>query len=749
MSRAELGDAPDGSEPPRWLVNVAVLSGVLLVVAFVLPLCRRSINLSDEGYILLQSLDMLNGKILYRDMDAFVSPGIWFLLAGLFSLVEPSVLASRILSLAAYASTVAVAYHIVTGFGGRTWGLVTVGLFMICVVWAFPVWTFAFYSPFAVLFALAALDRMLAWRKHLKPRDLLLTGLCFGLAICFKQNYGVFSLIGGLAGLAAIRWQAPRSARGFGRAFAADLGLLAVGGFSVGIPLVGYFLYHGAFEAMFQSLVIHPFVFAGQHAVAYLSPADLFRAEILSDVDRLTYGAYSLYNTAVPTEWLKQTRGIERLHVLLYQIPPLAFAGALFFSFRAKRSLAQRAQGFAARFDAGIFSVLAVCGMLFLGVFPRADYNHVINLYQPVLVLGTIVAWRLRQAMEGRHRLGIRAAGTAAGVLVLAYASVALLWYQAQIRAMDSELSVPRGGVLVRPEQATRLNALIEIIWRSTDDDEAILSLPDLSMLNFLAERKMPSAYYNLYQHHIAHDEGEAVVQGSEEHQVQLAVTRYSDFFSDLVRLRDYAPKLIDYLDRYFEIQITAAGDNFVFLRRRASPLPRRAITRVLDSCDLDSSQPEADHKIIGHLLFTTLYQDRGPQHEQTQVEVESRCQVQIPEDGAELRLRVGTLPPLAAPKRAQLIVEVRARHDGKDELLFAHRMPVFHPFGLQMMREFPPQHRIDISRLAGKDVTLVFRSHRSGWVKSDPFSYKGYATLWLDPQIVQAPGRSRIPGQK
>ena len=47
-----------------------------VVVAFAYSLCRRGINLTDEGYLLSQVVDMLAGKVLYRDMDAFVAPGI-------------------------------------------------------------------------------------------------------------------------------------------------------------------------------------------------------------------------------------------------------------------------------------------------------------------------------------------------------------------------------------------------------------------------------------------------------------------------------------------------------------------------------------------------------------------------------------------------------------------------------------------------------------------------------------------------
>ena len=228
------------------------------------------------------------------------------------------------------------------GLASRFWGRLTVVLLCIFVVWAFPVWTFTFYSTAAVFCSLLALDRLLSWRSTGRARDLFLTGLCIGLAISFKQNYGAFALIGGLAGFLVVRMEARSEARAWQRGFAHELGIFAAGGFAVGAPLMLYFAVHGALDDMFQSLVVHPFVFAGQHSVPYLSPGALFRSDVLSNVERLTYGAYSLYNTAIPTEWLRSSRLIERLHVLLYQIPILALAGAAFFSFRSRAPGAAR-----------------------------------------------------------------------------------------------------------------------------------------------------------------------------------------------------------------------------------------------------------------------------------------------------------------------------------------------------------------------------------------------------------------------
>ena len=107
------------ADPWTW-VSVGL---ALIVATFGYSLCVRGIVLSDEGYLLLESLDMLHGKVLYRDMDAFVAPGAWFAIAGLFALVEPSVWATRMLALAGYCATVLVSYRIVRRLCGRAWGV--------------------------------------------------------------------------------------------------------------------------------------------------------------------------------------------------------------------------------------------------------------------------------------------------------------------------------------------------------------------------------------------------------------------------------------------------------------------------------------------------------------------------------------------------------------------------------------------------------------------------------------------------
>ena len=100
--------------PSRWRRGDrwAALAFGAVVLAFAWTLVRRGIILSDEGYLLLQSLDLARGKVLYRDMDAFVTPGVWFVLAGLFKVVEPNVLVSRIPIFIAFLALIGISFRV-------------------------------------------------------------------------------------------------------------------------------------------------------------------------------------------------------------------------------------------------------------------------------------------------------------------------------------------------------------------------------------------------------------------------------------------------------------------------------------------------------------------------------------------------------------------------------------------------------------------------------------------------------------
>jgi len=728
------------SNRSRW---VAVGAGAL-IVAFAIPLLRRGITMADEGYLLLQSLDMLRGKVLYRDMDAFVTPGAWFVLAALFKLVEPSVLASRIPVAASYVAMLGVSYRIVSGLTNRRCGITAVVLLMAATVWAFPAWTFAFYSPYAVLFALAAVDRLLAWRELQRKRDLLWCGALLGLSIAFKQNYGAFATFGAVAALVALRFELRQPAISALRGATADALRVGIGISLVIVPMLAYFLYQGALPALFQSLVIHPFEFGGQHDIPYLDLGELFKRELFRDqVEMLTYTAQPAYRTLPMMAWIWHLGLVERLHVLLYWAPPVIFIlGA---------SCAMRPGDPERPVDGGVFTVVAVAAAVFLGVFPRADFNHLINVYQPVIVAGAVVVPTLMRGFGDPRPTWLRVCSGAGRALLGVYVVLAAYWYFALIHYFDTPVGGKRGGVLVDQQEATRIEYGLEAIEEMSRKGSALLTVPDLAMFNFLTDRPMPSAYYNLYQHHIGHDRGTAVVEGAELHRAQLALTRYNDFFSDRVGLREYAPILAEYLATHFELLFTVGREDYMVLERLPHPRPLPEAQDLLENCDLSLGFQE----IRKHLLFDALYQDPGTGREMPSAAIQTECWVQVPEEGGELVLQIGYRRPIVILEDGSLTAEIFALTGGQPRRLLRKVFPVREETDTALYavpeaerraslhRSPPPdEFRVDLSPYAGERLTLLLRTTRVGKVLMGIFGLHGYGTVWIQPRVIPADSR-------
>src|SRR5262249_15994164 len=154
--------------------------------------------------ILGQSLAVANGQVPYRDLDLFVAPGIWLLNAALFTAFAPSVLLSRVPVAICYLLTVATAYWIVLRTSGRIWALAVPALFPASLVWAFPAWSFSFFSQFAALFVVVAMALQIAWVRRPTVVKLFATGVAVGFATAFKQNYGVYGVAASIVVVSAV-----------------------------------------------------------------------------------------------------------------------------------------------------------------------------------------------------------------------------------------------------------------------------------------------------------------------------------------------------------------------------------------------------------------------------------------------------------------------------------------------------------------------------------------------------------------
>ena len=718
MPEADTRPAPTPGTTSARTRRVLQAALALVLVAFAVSLCRRSIVLADEGYLLLQSWDLLNGKVPYRDMDAFVTPGMWVLLAGTFSLSGPSVLASRVPVLlgllALYAAGARIAWH---AAGARAaWGALA-GL-VVFTVWAFPAWTFAFYSPFSVLFALLALERVLAWRAARGgAAALVAAGAFVGLSIVFKQNYGVFALVAIAASVMATRLEQGRRGGDWVRAWGRDALPVAAGVAAAGLPFLIWLALEGALAAAWQSLVVHPFEFGGRHDIPYLPLSAIFWTDLMKSAEEmLTYAAQPVYRVPPPIPWLYQIDFVERLHVPVFWAPPVVLAIGAALSYRPddERPI-----------DAALFSVVAMAAMLFLGVFPRADFNHLANVYQPIVVAMAVVAAR---GLAGRKRAQV----ALLAVLGL-YAAVAAYWYVGLLRHLDTPVPGERAGVLARAEQAQRIDFQVRAIQAEVAPGEALLTVPDLAMLNFLADRPMPSAYYNLYDHHIAHDAGAAVVEGSRARAGDLAVVRFNDFFSDERGVREYAPVLARHLEDDWEPVYKVGREDFVHLRRRPTPAARDRGRSLLPDCDLSRGY----QTIREHLLFPALYHDPGTGRDMEAATIETLCRLRVPAEGLVLETRVGYRAPKRVAPGTTLTAELLVL-DPSAKTLVARRVFTVEPDpGIPRRVAFDPTLRVDLSRWAGQEVGLILRTIRRGRVEIVPLESRGFGTVWEDPRLL------------
>ena len=175
-------------DSPTRIAALALLMATLLLAS---ELRDKSLIMTEEGQILTEAHALLDGAVLYRDIDCWVTPGVWYLTAGIFQLAGPSLDATRWMMLMLSLLTTGVVFAISTALSSWRWGLFAGGLILVQRILAFPAGTFVWYTEFAIFFALLVAWILIRYGRDERPRWLVLAGLCVGLSFLFKQNIGV------------------------------------------------------------------------------------------------------------------------------------------------------------------------------------------------------------------------------------------------------------------------------------------------------------------------------------------------------------------------------------------------------------------------------------------------------------------------------------------------------------------------------------------------------------------------------
>ncbi|MCL5998623.1 MAG: hypothetical protein M1546_21580, partial [Chloroflexi bacterium] len=99
----------------------------LFVAAFLclLPSIRNTLNIYDEGLIVLGAERVLNGQIPYRDFWTMYGPGQIYILAGLFKLFGVSLITERIYDLIVRSLLALALYLLAARLSTREFGILT------------------------------------------------------------------------------------------------------------------------------------------------------------------------------------------------------------------------------------------------------------------------------------------------------------------------------------------------------------------------------------------------------------------------------------------------------------------------------------------------------------------------------------------------------------------------------------------------------------------------------------------------
>jgi len=518
-------------------LSVAVLA---IALAYAMFFHDKGVVMNEEGQILAEAEAVFSGKLLYRDVDCFVAPGIWYVTAAIFELFGTSVNATRVAMAVLFAATTALVFRIGLQVATPAWALFAAGLMLLHKVLVFPAGNFIFYTEFAVFAALLALHALLAFERGGRLAALAGAGAALGLCALFKQNLGVVLGAGFGTWLLAFH-RSRREILVFGAPAAASV-----------LLVVAYFAAQGALPDLWHGLVVEPLSGFGEHAS--FPPLPLHRLGRMTPLELIIYlpGLFSetFIGRDAPVIAGPLVSAAKTISVLVHALP-LLLGGALGLrALRRGRLLPSE----------GLLLAAGVAGSSL--AYPRPDFLHVCQ---------GLVAWIPSVAYLLATSPRARALRIPAFVLTACVAAFcALLLVQLPY---TSPLIHPRARLLLTPWQHASVSEVLDWMEANAPRDEPIAVVPYGAMYYFLLARPVPYRFSVTLPPQIGRDRGRAAAAGLESASVGTVIwMRHA--YPGLADFEVYGAELAAYLTRNFEIVFTqrsrlGLGDYIWILRRR------------------------------------------------------------------------------------------------------------------------------------------------------------------------------------
>ena len=514
MASVRFEERPDslnerGSARKEILPILLMLTGGLVCYGLFV---NRGLGLHVIGYSVAPAERVMQGEIPYRDFLFNYTPGILWVNALLMRAFGATIMATRIGLFAFKLATLVTLYHLGRRLTNKWLALVPVAL---TLAWLGHRQIFSVYpDQYLMLFALGALLCMLKYDETSGGRWLVLCGLAIGTVFLFKYNVGMLLLA---SGLLVISTRAMMTTRRI--ADVVEASAIYLSGFAIVLgALVAYLVYNNAMGAMAGHFLHHAAEYSESRAVGLPSATFLFWSAVIL-LPPLAVGVVILFGAgrAFAFYWVPMVI-VESWFVLhasagkvfgesviawVAYFPPLVFTCALIL---AGWQLKHRRRNENWWRDNGAIAITGLFALaVYLEVFPRADYYHLVRVLPPVFLFFVVLSMRclprfielLRTRVPLPTRNGFLLIATP--VVFLLVAGVKDTWqpqFESAFHLKDNrELAIDRGrGILVDEQQAELAEGLVHLIQDNSSPDEYIFSFAQRGAgLYFMAERKNPT----------------------------------------------------------------------------------------------------------------------------------------------------------------------------------------------------------------------------------------------------------------
>ena len=524
---------------------------------------NRGLGLSVIGYSIAPAERVLQGEVPYRDFLFNYTPGILWVNAALMKAFGVSLMATRIGLLAFKMITLIMLFFVARRITVRWAALVPVGL---TLAWLGHQQIFNVYpDQYLVLFALAGLSCMLTFDSTGRGRWLLLCGVAIGVVFVFKYNVGVLLFGSGALAIVARELSISRRIRNAVDGF----GVYLLGFSIVAGALAVYLIYNNALGAMISHFLHHAAEYSETRSVM-LPPVGVVLPAALASLAAIGVGLLLLRNagrffgvyiatvlvigTIILLAQVKAASLGESAIASVAYFPPFVFVAALALAIARLKKEKRKANWWRENGAIAITGLFAVA--IYLEVFPRADFHHLVRVLPPVFLFFFAILIRclppltdhLRGRVPSPNRIAVLTVSMP--LIFLLLAGVQDTWvpeFDSGLRFRDSrELKIDRGlGIFVEQKQAELTEGLVQLIQNNSAEDDYIFSFAQRgSALYFLAARRNPTRFLWWRSVGISVEEREGVMAMIADRRAKLIIVQ------DIAATQEIQDSVDDHYDR-------------------------------------------------------------------------------------------------------------------------------------------------------------------------------------------------------